>query len=156
MNARRALVLGAALAVAGCVSNVSPDTYSVGSVGHVNRTITATVVSTRTVAIDGASGAGGMTGGGAGAVAGSSLGDGSRANALGAIGGAGIGSIAGAALERNVTRQRGIEYVVQTGNDNLMTVVQGAAPLFAVGQRVLVLYGSPTRIIADPRRQSRR
>ncbi len=41
--------------------------------------------------------------------------------------------------------------VVQTENGNLMTVVQGPDPVFSTGMRVLVLYGSPSRIIADPR-----
>jgi len=41
--------------------------------------------------------------------------------------------------------------VVQTQNGNLMTVVQGPDPVFSTGMRVLVLYGSPSRIIADPR-----
>lgn len=44
-----------------------------------------------------------------------------------------------------------MEYVVQTENGSMMTVVQGAAPSFAQGDKVLVLYGSPSRLIADPR-----
>ena len=41
-------VLGALLTVlSGCASNISPQTYSVGSVGQVNRTVSATVVSAR-------------------------------------------------------------------------------------------------------------
>jgi len=32
-----------------------------------------------------------------------------------------------------------------------MTIVQGVVPPFVVGQNVLVLYGSPARVIADPR-----
>jgi len=62
--------------------------------------------------IDGSSGAGGMAGGAAGAVAGLSIGDGGRANALGAIGGAIVGSIACAEVEQHATRQQGMEYVV--------------------------------------------
>lgn len=92
-----------------------------------------------------------MAGAAAGVVAGSSIGGSGRANAIGAIGGAVIGSIVGAAAERDASHQQGTEYVVQTQNGNLMTVVQGATPPLHVGQAVLVLYGSPARIIADPR-----
>jgi outer membrane lipoprotein SlyB len=151
MNYRIAIWLLAPVFIGGCAANVSPSSYSVGSVGQVNRTVAGVIVSARGVTIEGTAGAGSLAGGAAGAVAGSSIGGGGRANALGAIGGAVVGSIAGAAVEQNSTRQQGIEYVVQTNNGNLMTIVQGPTPAFAVDQRVLVLYGSPARVIADPR-----
>ncbi|RQR81455.1 MULTISPECIES: hypothetical protein [unclassified Burkholderia] len=140
-----------AASLTGCAPNVSPSTYSVGSVGQVNRTVSARVISARPVNIDGQRGAGGLAGLGVGAAAGSAIGGGARANAIGAIGGAVVGAIAGAAIEGAASQQTGIEYVVQTDNDNLMTIVQGANPAFTVGQKVLVLYGSPSRLIADPR-----
>ena len=139
------------VAFTACAPNVSPDTYSVGSVGQVNRSVAARVISARPVAIAGNSAAGGVVGAGAGAVAGSAIGSGARANIIGAIGGAVVGGLAGAAIESGSTKQTGIEYVVQTENDNLMTIVQGAEPVYIVGQKVLVLYGSPARLIADPR-----
>lgn len=138
--------------LAGCTANISPASYSIGSVGQVNRTIAATVISARPVDINGTQGAGGAAGGAVGAIAGSSIGSGGRANAAGAIGGAVVGAIAGAAIEQATTKQTGAEYVVQTENGNLMTVVQGPTNPFIVGDKVLVLYGSPARIIADPRR----
>jgi outer membrane lipoprotein SlyB len=140
------------LAVSGCVANVSPDTYSVGSVGQINRTVAGIVVSARQVTIDGTTGNGALAGGGAGAIAGSSIDGGGRANAIGAIGGAVVGSIAGAAIEHGVSQQVGMEYVVQTVNGNMMTIVQGVAPAFTIGRAVLILYGSPARLIADPRK----
>ena len=152
MNGRGAFALALLLAAAsGCTSNIAPNTYSVGSVGQVNRTVGAVVVSVRSVRVDGSGGGGSLAGGATGAVAGSSLGNGGRANAAGAIGGAVVGAIAGAAIERGVSSQDALEYVVQTKNDNLLTIVQGSAPRFAEGDRVLVLYGSPARLIADPR-----
>lgn len=146
-------VLGASvLALAGCASNISPQTYSVGSVGQVNRTVAATVISVREVNVAGTTGVGGAAGTATGAVLGSSIGgnDG-RSNIVGAIGGAVIGGIAGAAIEANATKQKALEYVVETENGNLMTIVQGKDAVFAEGQKVLVLYGSPSRLIADPR-----
>lgn len=145
-------VLGAAIIVlAGCAQNISPQTYSVGSVGQVNRTISATVISVREVNVAGTTGVGGGGGSALGAVAGSSLGSSGRDNLAGAIGGAIVGGLAGAAIEGNATKQKGMEYVVETENGNLMTIVQGADNVFIAGQKVLILYGSPSRLIADPR-----
>jgi outer membrane lipoprotein SlyB len=148
----RGIVLAVLLAsLAACTSNIAPTSYSVGSVGQVNRTVAARVISVRPVEINGTSGAGGTAGGALGATAGSGIGHGDRSHVAGAIAGAVIGAVAGAALEQNATRQSGFEYVVQTENDNLMTIVQGANPTFAVNDKVLVLYGAPARLIPDPR-----
>lgn len=146
-------VLGAAIiALVGCASNLSPRTYSVGSVGQVNRTVSATVISAREVDVAGTTGVGGSAGTATGAVVGSAAGgNNARGNIVGAIGGAIVGGLAGAAIEANATKQKGMEYVVETENGNLMTIVQGSDTVFAEGQKVLVLYGSPSRLIADPR-----
>ena len=142
----------AALVLAGCAQNISPQTYSVGSVGQVNRTVSASVISAREVEVTGSTGVGATAGTGIGAVIGSAAGgSNSRGNIVGAIGGAVIGGIAGAAADTQATRQKGMEYVVETENGNLMTIVQGTDPVFQIGQKVLVLYGSPSRLIADPR-----
>jgi len=136
----------------GCAApNISPQSYAVGSVGQVNRTVPATVVSARPVAISGTSGVGGTSGAALGAVGGSSLGGSGRDHAAGAIVGAVAGALAGAAIEANATKQTGYEYVVETYNGNMMTIVQGPDPAFNTGDKVLVLYGTPSRIIADPR-----
>lgn len=137
------------LSLSGCAPNISPDTYSVGSVGQANRTIRGKIIHARPVKVQGTqSGMGATAGGLSGGVAGSAIGDGGRANAIGAIGGAVVGGIAGAMLEEGATRQMGMEYVVETENDNLVTIVQGQNPPLHVGNRVLVIYGNPTRIVA--------
>lgn len=140
------------LLLAGCAPNVRTDSYSVGSVGQVNRTVSGEIVSVRPVVIDGTRGGGAAAGGAIGGVAGSTVGGSGEAAAIGAIGGLVIGAIAGAAGERAASKTTGLEYVVQTENGTLMTVVQGPDPVFEVGRAVLVLYGSPSRVIADPRR----
>lgn len=146
------LVAAVTLAVSGCASNISPQTYSVGSVGQVNRTVSGTIISARQVDIAGSTGVGAGAGTATGAVVGSAAGgNNSRGNIVGAIGGAIIGGIAGSAIEANATKQKGIEYVVETENGHLMTIVQGLDPMLNSGQKVLVLYGSPSRVIADPR-----
>ncbi len=137
---------------AGCTApNISPQSYAVGSVGQVNRTVPGTVVSVRPVAISGTAGVGGASGAALGAVGGSSIGGSGRDSVAGAIVGAVAGALAGAAIEANATKQTGYEYVVETYNGNLMTIVQGVDLVFNAGDRVLVLYGSPSRIITDPR-----
>ena len=136
----------------GCVRNISPDSYSVGSVGQVNRTIAAVVISARMIDIAGTTRVGGTAGAASGAVIGSNAGgSNSQANIIGAIGGAVVGGIAGASIEANATKQKGMEYVVETDNGNLMTIVQGIDTVFSQGQKVLVLYGAQSRLIADPR-----
>lgn len=151
----KALALGCLVLAlfSGCAANVSPQSYSVGSVGQINRTVPATVINAREIDISGTTSLGGATGTAAGAVAGSGAGGGSgRGSVLGAIGGAVIGSMAGAAIEANATKQKGMEYVVETENGNMMSLVQGNDPIFGIGQKVLVLYGSPSRLIADMRK----
>ena len=140
-----------AILLVGCTTNISPKTYSVGSVGQVNRTISATIISVREVDVAGTQGLGAGVGAAAGGIAGSSIGSGDRENLIGALAGAVVGGIAGAAIERSATEQKGMEYVVETENGNLMTIVQGVTTLFKEGQKVLVLYGTQSRIIADPR-----
>jgi outer membrane lipoprotein SlyB len=152
MTARtRFIVVLAAIATLGaCAPNVSPSSYSVGSVGQVNRAVRGTVLSARLVAIEGnQSGVGATAGAGVGAVGGSRIGGDTRSNIIGAIGGAVIGGLVGSGVEASATKQQGIEYVVQTENSALLTVVQGEESLFKEGDRVIVLYGQRSRIIAD-------
>lgn len=140
--------------LAGCATNISPQTYSIGSVGQVNRTIPGRIISAREIEVLGTTHLGGSSGAAAGAVIGSGAGGGNnRGGLVGAIGGAVAGGLAGASIEANATKQKGMEYVVESENGNLMTLVQGADVVFVVGQRVLILYGSPSRLIADPRSQ---
>jgi len=144
-------VFFALLVVSGCAANVDPSTYSVGSVGQVNRSVPGTVVSARRIAIDTNTGAGGVIGGTTGAVAGSAIGGGARANTVGAIGGAVVGALIGAAVEQNGSTRQGIEYVISTSNGSLLTIAQGLEPSLGEGDKVIVLYGSPSRVIRDPR-----
>lgn len=149
----RRLLVACALAsgLSGCATDRGPASYSSGSVGQVNRTVSGIIVSLRDVAVAGTTGLGSAGGASIGAVAGSSVGGGNRANLIGAIGGAIVGGIAGAAIENSQTKTTGFEYVVETTNGNLMTLVQ-AGPALPAGTKVLVLYGSPSRLILDPRK----
>jgi len=146
-------LLHAIALVSGCAApNVSTQKYEVSSVGQVNRTVSATVVSVRAVAISGTSSLGGSTGAAVGAIGGSSVGGSGRDQLAGAVVGAVAGALVGAAIEANNTKQTGFEYVVETFNGNMLTIVQGEKPdVFNTGDKVLVLYGTSARIIRDPR-----
>ena len=56
----------------------------------------------------------------------------------------------GALTEKELTKQTGMEYVVKTGNGALITLVQSDDVPFKVSQRVIVVYGTRSRIIDDP------
>lgn len=139
--------------LSGCASNISSQSYEVGSVGQTSRVVPATVVSARPVDVAGTKNIGTPVGAIAGGVAGSAIGGGARANILGAIGGAVIGGLAGTAIESGVTKQTGMEYVVELQSGGLVTLVQGPETVLSVGQRVLLIYGPPARLIPDTRVQ---
>ena len=82
------VILAMALMMAACTTNISPDTYSVDSVGDVTRSVPGVVISARPVNVEGTQKIGGLTGAVAGGVAGSAIGGNDRMHALGAIGGA--------------------------------------------------------------------
>lgn len=146
-----AIAVAAIASVTACAPNISPDSYAVGTVGQVNRAVRGVVISARPVAIGGTqSGIGAGAGAVVGGVAGSAIGNGTRAGIIGGVGGALVGGIVGAMVEDGASRQTGMEYVIQSENGALLTVVQGTTPSFAMNQKVLVIYGSGSRIVADP------
>lgn len=151
MKMKVLLSIIAFLFITGCTQNINPDTYSVGGTGKVNSTRAGVVVGVRTVSVEGTNTTGKTAGALAGGVAGSTIGGSTRANILGAIGGALIGGIAGGATEKAITSQEGVEYIVQTDSGDMVTLTQGPNPSFKKGDRVLILYGSKARIIADER-----
>ena len=106
-----------------CTTNIHPDTYSATAIGDVTRGIAGIVISARPVNVEGTSQAGGLAGALTGGVAGSAIGGNSRVNALGAIAGAVIGALAGSAIEKGVTNQGGIEYVIKADNDETLLLL---------------------------------
>ena len=144
--------------LASCKTDFSPDSYEVGSVGTVNRAVEGVIISVREVKIQGNTGTGAAAGGIAGGVGGAAViggGDGASA-VVGAIGGALVGALAGNAIEKRSSKQRGYSYVVKTGNGSLLTLVQGADVKLKVGQRVIVEYGPRSRIIPYPEKKEKK
>lgn len=133
----------------GCAPNLSSSNYDISSVGAANNVVRGVIVSERYVQVGRNSGGGALAGGVAGAAAGSAIGGGARANIIGGVGGAIVGGLLGNAIEKSVSRSTNIEYIVKTHRGGMLSVVQGPQPQLAVGQRVMVILGSPARVIPD-------
>ncbi|MCB1959410.1 MAG: glycine zipper 2TM domain-containing protein [Rhodocyclaceae bacterium] len=143
-----ALSLVAALAVGGCASNLTGDSYSRSEARRAMVVKFATVESVRMVKLEGTkSQIGTVAGGAVGGIAGSTVGRGSG-SAVAAVLGAVAGGMAGAAIEEGTTRRQGIEVTVRLDNGQYMAVVQeDAGENFEPGQRVrLVQDGSTMRV----------
>ncbi len=141
------LFLPLAIMLAGCTSRIGANEYSVSGTGQVNRALKGTILSVRTVNVESENGAGTLIGGAAGGVAGSTIGKGSTANILGAIGGAVIGGMVGDAAQGALSSQTAYEYVIQLDNGSLVTLTQGTDIVLHPGQKCIVIYGNPSRII---------
>ena len=143
-----AAILSAGL-LAGCADDINSDHYSTSATGKVSTVAQCTVLSVRQVRVDDDdTSAGTMIGGLAGGVAGSTIGHG-RGSALGAVGGALLGGLAGSAAQKGLSSQTGYEYIVKLDNGQAISITQGTSQPLMVGQRCLVLYGNPSRIIAQ-------
>ena len=134
-------LLGLTLAVGGCASSLTGDTYSRSEARAPQTVRMGTVESVRLVQIEGTktnigTGAGAVIGG----VAGSSVGGG-RGSIITGVLGAVAGGMAGAAAEEGLTRNQGIEITVREDGGQTRAYVQEVDPnmSFAPGERVRVL-----------------
>ena len=145
-------LLGLSL-LAGCASSLSPDVYTTSGAGQIHRVVKGVVISSRIVKVTGNGdlSVGGIAGGALGAIAGSEIGGGTGSLASG-IGGALLGGLAGNQIQKGLSTQTGVEYVVKLSNNSLISVIQAPMPTFNRGQHVLVQYGAGDRprIIANP------
>lgn len=141
------LFLPLALMLASCTSRIGANDYSVSGTGQVNRALKGTILSVRQVNVQSENGVGTLIGGAAGGVAGSTIGKGSTANILGAIGGAVVGGMVGDAAQGALSSQTAYEYIIQLDNGSIVTLTQGTDTLLQPGQKCIVIYGNPSRII---------
>ncbi|HEX4045319.1 MAG TPA: glycine zipper domain-containing protein [Gammaproteobacteria bacterium] len=141
--------LSLSLVIVGCAKNISPNVYKSSQVGAANDAVPGVIVSKRVVTVDGNSGAGGLAGTMAGAAGGAAIGGSVEANIIAAIGGAVVGGLVGNAIDKSVNKQQAIEYIVRLNSGSMVSVVQALDNQLDVNQRVLVLYGSMTRLVAD-------
>jgi outer membrane lipoprotein SlyB len=146
-----ALVPALLLALAAC-STSSPDVIQRGDAQRLSQVQDATVLSVRTVTVDGSqSGVGAATGGVIGGLAGSTRSSGREQVAIGVIG-AVAGAVIGNTVERVGTREEAIEILLQLRNGERRAIVQakGSETLQPGEPVILVTTGGKTRVTKAP------
>ena len=133
--------LAAMLALGGCQSSLTGDTYSRDEARAVQTVRMGTIESLRPVKIEGTktpigAGVGAVVGG----IGGSGLGGG-RGSAVLAVVGAVAGGLLGAAAEEGLTRTQGVEITVREDDGTMRAYVQEVEPnqVFRVGERVRIM-----------------
>ena len=149
MNIKKLFVFGAVVAsgtLVGCAQpGLGGGNYTRGQVRGEQTVRVGTVESVRDVVIDARdTGTGTLAGAAIGGVAGSTVGGGSRANAVGAIAGAVVGGIIGNAVEKSNNDRRGVEVTVRLEGGKLIAITQEKDEEFRVGDRVRILSGQGT------------
>jgi len=139
----------AALAVAGCSPDYSPNIYNGDAVQQADKVESGVVLGFRQVEIQSDGTVGAVAGGAAGGVLGSQAGDSTVGRALGAVGGALAGGVIGTTVEHTTGDTTGWEYIVREAKGDLVSVTQRQDTPLAVGQKVLVIFGKQARIIPD-------
>ncbi len=128
-----------ALLLCACASSRSGRVYSREHARTMHSVYFGTVLKVDEVAIEGRqTGFGAIAGGVLGGVAGNMVGGGtgrSAATAAGAVG----GTIAGTALEKQATKNAGLELTVERDNGEIIVVVQEKDDDFRVGDRVRIV-----------------
>ncbi len=142
--------LAALLALGGCASSLTGDTYSRDEARTVQTVRMGTIESLRPVKIEGTktpigAGAGAVIGG----IGGSTVGGG-RGSAVAAVIGAVAGGLLGAAAEEGITRTQGVEITVREDDGTLRAYVQEVEPnqIFRVGERVRIMTVNGTSRVA--------
>jgi outer membrane lipoprotein SlyB len=142
-------VLGLSTLVTACAPDISAGSYTTGQIGQAAQTSRGVITAATPINVQNDGTLGTVIGGVAGAVAGSAIGGGTRANVLGGVGGAVLGGAAGNYAEKKLTQQTGMQYTVKLRNGRYVTVTQGMNPPLGVGQRVLVIFSNPARVVAE-------
>jgi len=148
------------LGLIGCARNISPNAYNPSEIGAANKVEPGIVVSKRLISLETSTGengqlAGTVAGTGLGATMGSTLanhmspGLGLSTLIVSSVAGAVAGGVGGNVVDKAINRQQGYEYLIKLRKGTLVSVVQNLDLQFAVHQRVLVIYGARTRLIAD-------
>ncbi|SFF83691.1 hypothetical protein [Neptunomonas qingdaonensis] len=124
--------------------------YRVQSIGNAQRSVAALVLSANPVIIaQQTSGSGANAGGALGGAMALDNSDSATALIAGIIAGAVVGDL----LEANGKTYDGTEYVIESEAGLLLTVAQvnSGEEVFSKGDRVILVYGYPHRLIKDPR-----
>lgn len=140
----------AALALTGCQSSLTGDSYSRDEARTVQTVRMGTIESLRPVKIEGTktpigAGAGAVVGG----VAGSTVGGG-KGSIVAAVIGAVAGGLLGSATEEGLTRTQGVEITVREDDGSMRAYVQEVQEneIFRVGERVRIMSVNGTSRVA--------
>ena len=140
----------AALALTGCQSSLTGDSYSRDEARTVQTVRMGTIESLRPVKIEGTktpigAGAGAVVGG----VAGSTVGGG-KGSIVAAVIGAVAGGLLGSLTEEGLTRAQGVEITVKEDDGSLRAYVQEVQEneIFRVGERVRIMSVNGTSRVA--------
>lgn len=134
-------------------STTSPDVVQRGDAQRLSTVQDATVLSVRSVVVDGTqSGVGSVAGGLIGGVAGSGVG-GRREGIVVGVLGVVAGAVAGNAIERSATREDAVEILLQMRNGERRAIVQarGNENLLPGDAVVLIMTGGKARVTRAPR-----
>lgn len=146
------LIIAASLATLASCQTANPDVLRREDAQRLSSVEDATVLSVRSVTIDGSqSGIGAAGGAVVGGIALSNIG-GPRGSSIAGIAGAIAGGVIGNAVERDATKQNGVEIVVQLNDGNRRSVIQAVGgERFATGDAVyLVTTGDRVRVQQRP------
>jgi outer membrane lipoprotein SlyB len=152
---RLAVIASVAALLAAC-STTSPDVISKGDANRMASVLDATVLSTRSVTVEGSqSGVGAAAGGVVGGIAGSSVGGRRESAAVGVLG-AVAGAVIGNAVERSGTREDALEILVQLRNGERRAIVQakGSEELKPGDPVIIVTTGGKVRVTRAPAGQT--
>lgn len=139
-----------AMALGGCTSSLTGDSYSRDEARAVQTVRLGTIESLRPVKIEGTktpigAGAGAIVGG----VGGSAIGGG-RGSIVMAVVGAVAGGLLGSATEEGLTRTQGVEITVREDDGTMRAYVQQVQEneIFRVGERVRIMTVNGTSRVA--------
>jgi outer membrane lipoprotein SlyB len=148
----KALLSALALASLAACSTTSPDVVSRNEAQRLSQVQDGTVLSVRSVTVDGSqSGIGAAAGGLIGGATGGSRSHGAEAAAIGVLG-AVAGAVVGNAIERTATKEDAVEILVQLKNGERRSIVQakGGETLNPGDAVIIVTSGSRTRVSRAP------
>ena len=138
------------LFISACSSVDGQGRYRVQSVGNAQRSVEATIISATPVYIQEATSG---TGSALGAMTGGGLAAGGSDNVAVIIAGIIAGAVIGDYIEGQNNIHGATEYIIETSSQILFVVAQinEGNMIFKNGDKVVLVYGYPTRLVPDPR-----
>lgn len=127
-----------ALALVGCGIGDTNTTYDRADIGRAGVVSMGQIIAMNQIQTAGTNSVGTLSGGVAGAAAGSMIGGNTAVNIIGGVGGAVLGGILGAKTEEALTKDTAIEFIVRKENGQIISIVQSNELGLRVGDKVLL------------------